>query len=101
MVELVTPLSVVPVSCPLPQGDGSVPNLAEEVVDAAPPTPGVTSTPAAVSVVSISAAPRARRPVTLFIVAPPVYGTRPRGPAPHPIENPRTRSCLGTLATWE
>ena len=75
-MEFVTPLSVAPVSCPLPQGDGSVPKVAEEV-DAAPPTPGVTSTPAAVSVVSISAAPKARKPVTLFIITPPVHGTGP------------------------
>src|SRR5580658_6734646 len=97
MVELVTPLSVAPVSCPLPQGDGSVPNVAEEV-EAAPPTPGVTSTPAATSVVSITAAPRARRPVTLFIITPPVGGTGPLWTVPHPVENPRTRSCFGTLA---
>ena len=77
MVVLVTPLSVAPVACPLPHGDGSVPNLAEED-DAAPPTPGEIRTPAAVSVVSISAAPRARKPVTLFIIKPPVARNRTR-----------------------
>ena len=30
MVELVTPVSVAPVACPLPQGDGSVPNFVVE-----------------------------------------------------------------------
>ncbi len=44
MVLLVTPVSVAPVSWPLPQGDGSVPNEVEEV-DAAPPTPGVDEHP--------------------------------------------------------
>ena len=86
MVELVTPVSVAPVACPLPQGDGSVPNVVVEI-DAAPavPTPGVTSTPAAVSVVIIAAAPRARKPVTLFIIQPPVQGT---APAPGPPQTP-------------
>ena len=34
MVEFVTPSSVAPVACPLPQGDGSVPNVADEEDDA-------------------------------------------------------------------
>ncbi len=87
MVELVTPVSVAPVACPLPQGDGSVPNDVVEIDAApAPPTPGVISTPAAVSVVIIAAAPRARKPVTLFIIQPPVQGTASEpGAAPTPL----------------
>jgi len=39
MVEFVTPWSVAPVACPFPQGDGSVPNVAD-VEDDAPLSPG-------------------------------------------------------------
>ncbi len=74
MVELVTPWSVAPVAWPLPQGEGSVPNLVVEI-DEAPPIPGATTTPVAVSVVSNSATPTARMPMVLFIFQPPVHGS--------------------------
>src|ERR1700722_7561044 len=97
MVELVPPVSVAPVACPLPQGDGSVPNVVVDM-DAAPatPTPGVISTPAAVSGGIVAAAPRARKQVSLFIMQPPVQGTAPdRPPSQLPYENFRIRSCFG------
>src|SRR5271163_4718128 len=89
MVELVTPLSVEPVSCPLPQGDASVPNVAEDV-DAAPPAPGAISTPAAVSVVSITATPRPRKPVTLFIIPNPLF----TGPDPNRVQSELPKKTL-------
>ena len=69
MVELVTPGSVDPVACPLPHGEGSVPNLVEEL-DAAPPWRARSSTPVAVSVVRSSADPTTRMPVNLLIQTP-------------------------------
>jgi hypothetical protein len=70
MVELVTPCSVAPVACPLPHGDGSVPN---DVVDddVAPLVAGERNTPVAMSEVSNRAAPAARVPVILAMAEPP------------------------------
>src|ERR1700735_3855263 len=70
MVELVTPCSVAPVAVPLPQGDGSVPNVAVEDDDA-PPVAGASSTPVAVSEKSSRAAPTALVPVILAMAEPP------------------------------
>src|SRR5580700_3384520 len=69
MVELVTPCSVAPVAVPLPQGDGSVPNVAVEDDDA-PPVAGASSTPVAVSEKSNRAAPTALVPVNLAMANP-------------------------------
>src|ERR1700753_322380 len=90
MVELVTPLSVAPVAWPLPHGDGRVPNVDVELaaVDAPPGTVPET-TPAAVSAMSISAAPAALVPLILAMAEPPVRTTRmlrlpPQNPDPVP-----------------
>src|SRR6516165_9043662 len=73
IVELDTPLSVAPVACPFPQGEGSVPNeVVEMEEDDAPDADVGTITPAAVSVVSSRANTPARMPMILFIIDPPV-----------------------------
>jgi hypothetical protein len=63
---------VLPVALPLPQGEGSVPNIVELVEDDAPLVPGAISSPAAASVVSNRAVARVRIPDTLFVIRPPV-----------------------------
>ncbi len=70
MLVFVTPLSVAPVACPFPQGDGSVPNLVIEMDDAAPATDVDVTTPAAVSVMSSNPTAPARMPVILFMPTP-------------------------------
>ena len=62
IVLLVTPWSVVPVACPLPHGEGSVPNFVVEMEDEAPVTEGEVTTPVAVSAVRSSANATARIP---------------------------------------
>ena len=95
MVELVTPLSVEPVAFPLPQGDGSVPNVELDDADVdAPAAEGATSTPAVMSEASSSDAPSPRIPVILFILQPPVCGARPTAGHRTLLRNRRTRSCL-------
>src|ERR1700722_432281 len=70
MVEFVTPSSVAPVACPLPQGDGSVPKVADEEDDA-PLETGATITPVAVSEASRRAAPAALTPMIRVMAEPP------------------------------
>ena len=72
IVELVTPWSVAPVACPLPQGEGSVPNVVVEGDDEAPLTEGEITSPVAVSEVSSSANPTTLMAVSLFMIQPPV-----------------------------
>ena len=85
MVELVTPCSVAPVACPLPQGDGSVPKVADE--DEAPPVPGARSTPVAVREREQQSRPRSPRADDPCHGRPPVRTTRflrlpPQNPDP-------------------
>ena len=70
MVVLVTPWSVAPVACPLPHGDGNVPNFAVDD-DEAPLVAGASRTPVAMSETSNRAAPAALVPVILAMAEPP------------------------------
>src|SRR5580698_6237437 len=95
MVEFVTPCSVAPVACPLPQGDGSVPKVDVDAVDVAPPLAGASSTPVAVSEKSRRAAPTALAPVILAMAEPPIAL---RGFLAWPPQNPDPVSaCCGTI----
>ena len=94
MVELVTPSSVAPVACPVPQGDGSVPNVADE--DDAPLDTGARSTPVAVSEASSRAAPAALMPMIRVMAEPPSARTRFVGLPPQNSEPALV--CTGTLA---
>src|SRR5271170_3179643 len=70
IVESVTPWSVAPVACPLPQGDGSVPKVADEEDDT-PLDAGARSTPVAISEASSRAAPAALTPMIRVMAEPP------------------------------
>ena len=76
-----TPVSVEPLACPLPQGDGSVPNLVVEIADDdAPLATGATEIPAAVVAVITNAKVPALMPILLFIVNPHLlFDLPPRG----------------------
>jgi hypothetical protein len=74
MVESVTPWSVAPLACPLPHGDGSVPNVADADGEA-PLVAGARSTPVAVSEQSNRAAPAALMPMIRVMADPPVRTT--------------------------
>jgi hypothetical protein len=88
----------LPVACPFPHGEGSVPNLVVEMLDEAPLIEGPATTPVAVSVVSKSANAPARMPVVFFMANPPDSSRNARMPLD--CDNRRTGSCLvGTLAT--
>src|ERR1700734_1913841 len=92
MVEFVTPSSVAPVACPLPHGDGSVPNVADEEDDA-PLDAGAISTPVTVSEPSSRAAPAALMPMIRVMAEPP---SAPRGFwACHPSELRTGSVCTG------
>ena len=68
---LVTPVSVEPLACPLPHGEGSVPNLVVEIADDdAPLAIGATATPAAVTTMLNTAKIPALMPILLLIVNP-------------------------------
>src|ERR1700686_4971313 len=101
IVLLVTPWPVDPVAWPLPQGDGSVPNLVEGVDDAAPVPAGAISTPADVSATSNTPTHGPRIPVFLFMPTPCLRSRPLPGPCSRqPLGNRRTGSRLpGTLAT--
>ena len=71
---MVTPWSVAPVAWPLPQGDGSVPNVVVEADDDAPAA-GATTTAAVVSIASTSPNPSTRLPANVTMAQTP----RPRG----------------------
>ncbi len=74
IVELVTPWSVAPVACPLPQGEGRVPNVVDEVDDAAPEAPGAMSSPADASVARSATTPTVLILAILFMTKPPSGG---------------------------
>ena len=87
MVELVTPWSVEPVAFPFPQGEGSVPNLVEEL-DAAPLVAGDAMTPVAVSVVRSTPKPTTRMPLNLLMAKPPgLWRQDPRGCCLQELQN--------------
>src|ERR1700728_3784445 len=96
MEEFVTPCSVAPVACPLPHGDGSVPNVADDEDDA-PLGTGARSTPVAASEASSRAAPAALMPMIRVMAEPP---SAPRGFWAYPRRTQNRLSCaVGTLAT--
>jgi len=73
-VEPVTPWSVLPPACPVPHGDGRVPNVADVAAEA-PLDAGARSTPVAVRVQSNRAAPAALVPMIRVMADPPVCTT--------------------------
>jgi hypothetical protein len=78
---LVTPVSVEPLACPLPHGEGSVPNLVVEIADDdAPLATGATATPAQVVAVITNAKVPALMTILLFTVDPHLlFDLPPRG----------------------